>query len=595
MNKKGFTIIELLVVVIMLTVIAGLFTINFTHTLNSSREEEFEESLSKIEAAADAYVMTYKEYADEVFEDIRLVAISEDGFCFIPVEEIVKKGFLNHDIKNPTTGEKLSGFVKFSKEKNGNYKFEYYEEIEDHITIVYDKNGADSITRYAQAFICEDYESNADVIECAENIALPSINRSGGMIYGWSTNRDDLNSNYNGGTSLARLLENKNFKVENNKITLYAISSGERRATLVIDENTSSEVSCKIYNFTPNCTVTLPNFTPREYYIPVGWNTNSDKNGDRYGINETITLPTDFTLYAEENLQNFEIYVNKLNRTETRVTIPSNINIVLVLDVSGSMSSNNRLNNLKKVTKGLVERMNLNNSTLSLIAFESSAQIRLKFSQDETSINSAIDILSAGGGTNYGTAIKVANQLMNDRPNDKDTYVIFVSDGVASISEVNENLVELKTKANIYSMGIGLDSGDEYLKIIASNDNNYYSYNDSADDMTLSEFYDLFDDIVRDITVVHGDGLENAVKTQIVDGILNLGELVIAENYKFEIYLGSELITAYTGLNDYFTLKDGEYSFDIEKFALSNDNIGLGNIPNLKIKYFYKEDISEVN
>lgn len=69
------------------------------------------------------------------------------------------------------------------------------------------------------------------------------------------------------------------------------------------------------------------------------------------------------------------------------------------------MSSNSRLYNLKTVSKEMVKKLNLENSTVSIITFESSASTILSYSNNQSSIDSAINSLSASGGTSFLSAI----------------------------------------------------------------------------------------------------------------------------------------------------------------------------------------------
>ncbi len=589
-GNRGFTIIELIVCIVILMAIAGIFSINFIKNLNNTKDKTYDDIVSRIESSADAYVTTYKDSSDSNFNDIKLVVESDGSFCYIPLEEIKSKGFLDDELINPKTGEEFKGVVKFTKEESGNYKFEYIEGATDYVTIVYEKNGADSVTRVAQSFLCENPNDRDSLANCVGSTNLPSITRSGGNILGWSTDIDAKSSDYPASTSLSRLIENSNYKLVDNKLYLYAITNVEKSIRLDKTNIGISEVSsikCTTYNSDSKCEVTLPSFTVPEYYEAVGWNTNVNGTGDNIAINSSSEVASDITLYATMKLKDFDILVNKLNKVSSTTVTPSNINIMLVLDVSSSMSSNSRLSNLKKVSKGLVERVNLDNSTVSLIKFNSSAQTVLTMSQNKSEIEDSIDSLKATGGTSFTAAISMANSVMSNLNNGKETYVIFVSDGISSISNTNSNLIELKSKTKIYSMGIGASANNEYLKIIASNEKNFYNYNDSADDMSLSSFYSLFDDIVQNIIILEGDGKENAKSETVVNGKLNLGNLIINDDYKVEIYLNDILKDSFSATNEYLYLDNGNYYFDVLNYSLANTDIGLTNMQNLRIRFFY--------
>ncbi len=588
-DKKGFTLIEIIVCLIILIAIAGIFSINFVKNLNSNRQREYDELIDKIESSADAYVTLHKSADDYDYKDLHLVMENDDSFTYITLEELDNDGLLSKDkFTNPINGNALSGVVKFSNKK-GIYDFEYIENPEGLITVVYERNGAESISRTAKAFICE----TNDITSCVQDSLLPFIERPDGRVFGWSTNPDDTSSPYKGHTSLKTLLTNKDYIVEGNKLHIYAITSAPRIIHFEDPDNPSnfvSNLSCTVYNNVRSCPIKLPDFTVEPYYEKVGWNTNPNKTGIDHPIGFKLEAEKSMTLYLNKKIRDFNIKVNKLNRISSTETIPANINIIFVLDVSGSMSGSSRLGNLKKVTTGLVDKMNFTNSTVSLITFSSGSSTRLNFSNDRLRIKSEINSLSANGGTNFPSAISTTNSLASNVPNSNPTFVIFVSDGYDSISSSNSNLIQLKTKTTIYSMGIGAGHDSETLKTIASSNKTYYAYNDSSDDSSLTKFYELFQDIIQDITILQGDGEENAITMTVKNGLLDMGNLVLSTKYPIAIYLNNSLIDTFTSENTYLKKNGSDYTFNVFEYAKNRSSIGVENMSRLRIKYFYTRD-----
>lgn len=589
-EKKGFTLIEVIVCIVLLMVIAGIFTVNFITNLSSTRNRKYDDAVKVLESAADAYVMSIKTDTDPIFDDIKAVMENDKTFSYITLDEMDDNGFLGEkSLENPSTGESFEGVVKFTND-GGVYDFEYLDNPKNLITIRYDRNGADSVARTAQAIICED-EENID--KCVETLTLPNITRVGGRIFGWSTDSNATTSSYKGGTKVSNILKNSNYNIENKKIRLYAVTSAERTVyfeTKGENLDTPKELSCTVYNTTSTCSITMPDYVVDEYHEKKGWNTNDVNTGDDYRPGSSILVDKNITLYLSQEVKGFDILVNRLNRISSTTVIPSNINIVFVLDVSGSMSSNNRLSNLKTVSTGLVDRMNFDNSTVSLITFSSSSGTRLRYETDRLRIRSEITRLNAYGGTSFTSAISTANSLLSDIPNDKPSFVIFVSDGISSISSNYSDLLALKNKAEIYTIGLGITADNAYLKTIASKPENFYRYNETLDTASLKEFYQLFDDIVQNIMILEGDGIENAIRTHVDDGRLELGNLVISDKYPLDIYLGDTRLASFDRENEYFYQEKGLYYFDVYNYALDNDRVGLTNMSNLRIKFFYTED-----
>lgn len=588
-KKKGFTLIEIIVCIVLLIAIAGIFAFNFMGSLSTNRDRIYKRIIENIESAGDAYITTVDLKTDD-FEDIRFVMNEEENFTYITLDELKEAGLLSSkDVINNKTGTPLEGVVKFTNDE-GRYDFEYIENPGNIVTIVYEKNGADQVSRTAQAFLCEKTD---DLAECVKTASLPIIKRAGGRTFGWSANSSDRSSDYKEGSQLKMLLKNSTFNIKNNRLSLYAITSKENMVYYETKEDYLSipeRTSCTVYNNMPSCDIILPDYELNEYYEKLGWNTNSDGSGRNYPANSKMAIDKSMTLYTSKKVKDFDILVNKLNRVTSTNVVSANLNIIFCLDVSGSMSSYNRLSNLKKVTTGLVRRLNLRNSTISLISFSSSSSVRLRFDQDESKIIHELNNLWASGGTSFTSAISATNSIMSTVNNGKNSVVIFVSDGQSSISSNYGPLVELKRKATIYAMGLGVAANNAQLRTIASSMSTYFTYNDSGDDMSLERFYRTFEDIVQNIIILEGDGLENAIPTTVKAGRLTLSSLVISDKYPVDIFLNGSKIGTYSTPNQYFYKEGGTYYFDVYNFSKDNPSIGLANMKNLRIKYFYKED-----
>lgn len=589
-RKKGFTLIEIIVCLVILMAIVGIFSVNFITNLNSSKERLYKEAVTRVESASDAYVAIAKNDMSPTFDDIKLVMENEGSFSYITIDELDDNGLLGEkQLKNPKTGKRFEGIIKFTND-GGVYDFEYIENPTDIITLRFERNGADSITRSAQAFICHD---KSNVSSCVKDMVLPSITRIEGRTYGWSLNYDAKNTAYKEGTKVADILSEEKYDIIDDKIRIYAITSKENSVyfdTGDEDLKVPQKISCTIYNTEPSCSIALPDYTTDEYHEKKGWSTNESGTADNYEPGSNITIDKTITLYVSKEVKGFDILINKLNRISSTTVIPSNINIILVLDVSGSMGINNRIENLKKVTTGLADRINYANSTVSIVPFSNNSIPRLTYCEDRLRIKSTINKLNAYGGTNFVAAIKAANQVVKYRPNDKPCFIILVSDGYSSISFNDEYLNELKSKAEIYTMGLGYSADSYYLRMIASKPENFYSYDEYSDTSSLTKFYELFDDIVQDIMITEGDGLENAIKAHVKNGKLELGNLVISDKYPLDIYIKDSLLSSFTSENQYFYRENGLYYFDVYNFALSQTRVGLANMNSLRIKFFYTED-----
>lgn len=588
MNKKGYTLVEIIAVIALIAVICGLFVLNFSRKNNNQLEENYNNEIKKMESAADTYVMTNKSSNDSKYEIIKYTAANEEEtFCFITLDDLVDDGFLNQIPINPKTNEEFEGVIKFTKLKDGAYYFKYTEEDGGYVLFVYERNGATSVGRHVQAVAC-DGETNNDVIGCSKGITLPSIKRDNGTVYGWSTNKDDERATYMEGSTLSDLLSSSNFEFKNNRVYVYAISEGEMSATWINMDGDKTTKTCKLVNDQRYCQIDIPDeqIKSSDDYKELIECTNS-----KYIVDEKdgkVIISNNEELKCTYDVKNLDVKQNKIKKITSTDTVEIKINLILVLDVSGSMSSYNRLYNLKAVSKEMVKKLNLENSTVSIITFASSASTVLSYSNNLDSINGAINSLSASGGTSFLAAMGQTASFLQTSVNDKDNYVIFLSDGNSADTPKSVNVEYVKSKAKVYTIGIGSALASQLIPLATSSDN-YYSYDDVSDSDSLNGLYKIFDDIITDITVEIGAGEENASGTIASKGVLSLGKAFINDSDPFEVYYNSTLLNSYTGVNQYLTSDGSNYSFNVYKYAVDR-GIAYANVNNLRFSYIYEEE-----
>lgn len=89
LNNKGFTLIEVLAVLAILSAIIGIAIPSFTSSLESSKEKKEEDRKARLISAAEMYVTDYKEsiYTGMGFSDS----------CYIKTEVLGEKGYASYD------------------------------------------------------------------------------------------------------------------------------------------------------------------------------------------------------------------------------------------------------------------------------------------------------------------------------------------------------------------------------------------------------------------------------------------------------------------------------------------------------------------
>ena len=147
-------------------------------------------------------------------------------------------------------------------------------------------------------------------------------------------------------------------------------------------------------------------------------------------------------------------------------------NIVLLLDVSGSMSSENKLPLVQKSMALLVEEMS-KDDTISIVVYAGAAGVVLEPTpgNEKTKIIEAINNLEAGGSTAGGEGIALAYSLAEENfAEDKVNRIILATDGDFNVGEVDadslEDYVARKRETGIYLTILGFGEGN-YNDVIA--------------------------------------------------------------------------------------------------------------------------------
>ena len=148
--------------------------------------------------------------------------------------------------------------------------------------------------------------------------------------------------------------------------------------------------------------------------------------------------------------------VKKVCVKTTAETVNS-LDMILVLDVSGSMKENNRLTDLKTAAKNLTNKLfsAQTDSTLTLIKYSTTARKPKTYQYNEKgSAIRAIDGLKADGGTNFYKALDTTINTIGNNPN-RNTIVVFLTDGAPTFYKKDN------------------EPGNELIETNSSNDNSY--------------------------------------------------------------------------------------------------------------------------
>lgn len=163
-------------------------------------------------------------------------------------------------------------------------------------------------------------------------------------------------------------------------------------------------------------------------------------------------------------------------------------NLVFLLDVSGSMSSPNKLPLLKKSFNLLIDNLR-EDDRVAIVVYAGAAGLVLPSTSgtDKNKILEALNNLSAGGSTAGGAGIKLAYKVAQDNfIKGGNNRIILATDGDFNIGASSDGemtrLIEEKRKSGVYLTCLGFGMGnykDSKMETLADKGNGNYAYIDN--------------------------------------------------------------------------------------------------------------------
>lgn len=188
-------------------------------------------------------------------------------------------------------------------------------------------------------------------------------------------------------------------------------------------------------------------------------------------------------------------------------------NLVFLIDVSGSMSSYNKLPLLKSAFKILVNQLRKKDK-ISIVVYAGAAGVVLESTSGDNKekIIEALDRLEAGGSTAGGEGIELAYKIAEKNFIKKgNNRIILATDGDfnvgASSDKAMEKLIEEKRKSGVFLTCLGFGMGnykDSKLETLADKGNGNHAYIDTyqeAKKVLGTEFGGTIYTIAKDVKI----------------------------------------------------------------------------------------------
>lgn len=186
-------------------------------------------------------------------------------------------------------------------------------------------------------------------------------------------------------------------------------------------------------------------------------------------------------------------------------------NLVFLLDVSGSMSSPNKLPLLKKSFALLVQNLT-SNDRVAIVVYAGAAGLVLESTpgNEKEKIMNALNNLNAGGSTAGGEGINLAYKVaLQNLKKDGNNRVILATDGDFNIGASSDGemtrLIEEKRKTGIFLTCLGFGMGnykDSKMETLADKGNGNYAYIDNileAKKVLVTEMGGTMHTIAKDV------------------------------------------------------------------------------------------------
>jgi len=241
--------------------------------------------------------------------------------------------------------------------------------------------------------------------------------------------------------------------------------------------------------------------------------------------------------------------------------------VILIVDKSGSMSSDNRINAAKDAAKEFIDLMDLTKHEVGIVDFDTNAY-SFPLTTDKTAAKAYVDTIQLAGSTNTGAAIRQATSMLtNKRPNAQPTIVI-MTDGAANSAPDALAASKAAKDAGITFYSIALLAPNENPATSAPNKllmdmaSSFDHHHFVLGSVGLSDVYKA---IVEEI------GLASAYNVKITDTISSEFELVPGS---YDHHIPKPTVTGNTIEWFISELKTNELSFTYQVRAKTNATAG---------------------
>ncbi|XP_076045163.1 inter-alpha-trypsin inhibitor heavy chain H4-like [Oratosquilla oratoria] len=206
---------------------------------------------------------------------------------------------------------------------------------------------------------------------------------------------------------------------------------------------------------------------------------------------------------------------------------------VFVIDISGSMGDNKKMDNVKKAMEAILKDMR-EDDTFEVIVFSSSTRTLGKYRGTRPSLQEIlrkVRYLQPDGATNINQALLDAFYSFEFREEPTAKQIVFLTDGeptagVTDLSTIRENVMAAnQRKIGIFSLAFGENADLQFLQKISADSGGFARmiYEHSEPSKQLTGFYEeISSPLLTDLTIIYDDAVDK--NTLVLPGLLTYFE-----------------------------------------------------------------------
>jgi Ca-activated chloride channel family protein len=268
---------------------------------------------------------------------------------------------------------------------------------------------------------------------------------------------------------------------ENYGVNPFISTEDERTSTFGMDVDTASYVIAR--RFLTDGNMPDPDSVRTEEFINYFDQDYEDMKGD--GVFSVAIEGAQ----SEFGRPNYHLLRIGVKATEASLEERPAANMIFVVDVSGSMNREDRLEQVKRSLRMLAGNLK-RGDRIGLVVYGSTGQVISDLTSDHDAILSAIAQLTPGGSTNAEEGLRLAYEMARrNLEREKVNRIILCSDGVANVGVTDADTILRQIKADaldgitLTTIGFGMGNyNDVLMEKLANHGDGMYYYVDSDDE-----------------------------------------------------------------------------------------------------------------